>query len=67
MSMMKYQIGQTVTLLDLEYKPAGTAVICKYNEWSNQYVVDYTYPNGKIDQITIPEERLIQLPGLKVA
>jgi hypothetical protein len=69
MKMMKYQLGQTVILLDLEYKQAGTAVIRKYNEWSNQYVVDYIYPNGqKADQITIPEERLILAPdALKVA
>lgn len=66
---MKYQLGQTVILLDLEYKQAGTAVIRKYNEWSNQYVVDYIYPNGQnVDQITIPEERLILAPdALKVA
>jgi hypothetical protein len=65
---MKYQLGQTVILLDLEYKPAGTAVIRKYNDWSNQYEVDYMYPNGKTDQITIPEERLIIAPdALKVA
>jgi hypothetical protein len=69
MKMMKYQLGQTVILLDLEYKQAGTAVIRKYNEWSNQYVVDYIYPNGQnVDQITIPEERLILAPdALKVA
>jgi len=59
---MKYQSGQTVTLLDTEYKPAGNAVICNYEESSNKYEVAFTYPgNEKADKISIPAERLILL------
>jgi len=59
---MKYQSGQTVTLLDTEYKPAGNAVICNYQENSNKYEVDFTYPGSeKSDKISVPEERLILL------
>ena len=60
---MKFQSGQTVTVLDTEYKPAGNAVICNYQENSNKYEVDFTYPgNQKADKISVPAERLI-LPG----
>lgn len=59
---MKYQSGQTVTVLDTEYKPAGNAVICNYQEGSNKYEVDFTYPgNQTTDKISVPEERLILL------
>ncbi len=62
---MKYQSGQTVTLLDTEYKPAGNAVICTYEESSNKYEVDFTYPgNEKADKISIPAERLILLASI---
>lgn len=62
---MKFQSGQTVTLLDTEYKPAGNAVICNYQESSNKYEVDFTYPgNNKADKISVPEERLILLPDI---
>ena len=57
---MKYQSGQTVTLLDTEYKPAGNAFVLKYEESSNKYEVDFLYPgNQTTDQISVPEERLI--------
>jgi hypothetical protein len=57
---MKYQSGQTVTVLDTEYKPAGNAIICNYQESSNKYEVDFTYPgNETADKISVPEERLI--------
>ena len=59
---MKYQSGQTVTVLDTEYKPAGNAVICNYQENSNKYEVDFIYPGSKMaDKISVPEERLILL------
>jgi hypothetical protein len=62
---MKYQSGQTVTVLDTEYKPAGNAVVCTYQESSNKYEVDFTYPGSQTaDKISVPEERLI-LPGEK--
>jgi hypothetical protein len=57
---MKFQSGQTVTVLDTEYKPAGKAVVCNYQENSNKYEVDFTYPgHEKADKISVPEERLI--------
>ncbi len=59
---MKFQTGQKVILLDTEYKPAGDAVICEYDELSDKYVVEYTYPDGsKVNNVTVPEERLIGL------
>jgi hypothetical protein len=57
---MKFYSGQTVTLLDTEFKPAGSAVICKYEETSNKYEVEFTYPgNQKADNIFVPQERLV--------
>ena len=29
---MKFEIGKQVLVLDTEYKPAGNAVICNYEE-----------------------------------
>lgn len=58
--MMKFQNGQRVLLLDTEYKPAGNAIVCQYEEISNKYVVEYVYPDGeKADKLFIPEERLV--------
>ena len=57
---MKYYAGQVVTLLDTEYKPAGKAVICHYEQHSEKYEVDFFYPNkDKADKISVPEERLV--------
>ncbi len=57
---MKFQSGQMVTLLDTEYKPAGVAVICEYQEATNRYEVDFTYPgHHTADKISVPEDRLI--------
>jgi len=57
---MKYHTGQVVTLLDTEYKPAGKAVICHYEQNSRKYEVDFIYPDKeKADKISVPEDRLI--------
>jgi len=57
---MKFYFGQLVTLLNTEFKPAGSAVICNYEEISNKYEVDFIYPgNNTSDKISVPEERLI--------
>ena len=57
---MKFYSGQKVTLLDTEYKPAGTAVVCKYEEVIDRYEVEFKYPDtDKTDNIFVPEERLI--------
>ena len=59
---MKFQTGQMVILLDTEFKPAGNAIICNYQESSNKYEVDFIYPgNDKSDKLSIPAERLILL------
>lgn len=59
---MKYQNGQTVLLLNTEYKPVGNVIICNYEENSNRYEVDFTYPGSEWpDKITVPEERLLFL------
>lgn len=57
---MKYYAGQVVTLLDTEYKPAGRAVICNYQQHTDKYEVDFIYPNkDKADKISVPAERLV--------
>ena len=57
---MKFYTGQKVILLDTEFKPAGSAIICNYQEITNKYEVDFTYPgNEKSDKLSIPAERLI--------
>lgn len=57
---MKYSSGQTVMLLDTEYKPAGSAIICHYEENSNRYEVNFTYPgHDRADIISVPAERII--------
>lgn len=57
---MKFSSGQTVTLLDTEFKPAGSAVIRRYEEKSNKYEVEFIYPDRRtVDNISVPEERLI--------
>jgi hypothetical protein len=57
---MKYYAGQVVMLLDTEFKPAGSAVICSYEQDSRKYEVDFIYPDKqRADKISVPEERLI--------
>jgi hypothetical protein len=57
---MKFHSGQTVTVLDTYYKPAGSAVVIQYQENTDRYEVNFRYPgNDKTDQIYVPEERLI--------
>ena len=59
---MKYQFGQTVTLLNTEYKPAGNAIVCNFEESSNKYEVDFTYPDSDMpNKISVPAERLVLL------
>jgi len=56
---MKFQLSQTVILLDTEYKPAGNAIVRSHNDDRQQYEVDYKYPDSeKIEKIWVPEERL---------
>ena len=60
---MKYSSGQKVMLLDTEFKPAGSAVIRGYEENSNKYEVEFIYPDRQtVDNISVPEERLLVFP-----
>jgi len=57
---MKFTTGQTVILLDTEFKPAGQAIVCAYEEHSNKYEVSFVYPGNQTpDRIAVPEERLL--------
>ncbi len=57
---MKFEIGQEVIVLDTEFKPAGNAIVCHYEDSINKYEVAFVYPNKhQADHITIPEERLL--------
>jgi hypothetical protein len=57
---MKFLIGQNVIVLNTEFKPAGEAVICNYQEHTKWYEVAYIYPDRiNAVNIVIPEERLI--------
>jgi len=57
---MKFQLNQTVILLDTQYKPAGNAIIRNHDEESKHFEVDYKYPDSeKVEQIWVPVERLI--------
>jgi hypothetical protein len=59
---MKFQIGQQVILLDTEFKPAGNAVVCKYEEQIDKYEVSFIYPHKTAaDQILVSVERLIKI------
>lgn len=57
---MKFEIGQNVIVLDTEFKPAGNAIICDYEEQVHKYEVSFVYPDKtNADKIKIPEERLL--------
>ncbi len=56
---MKYKIGETVTLLSTEFKPAYSAVIRNYDSSAHQYEVEFQYSdNSKTETIWVPQERL---------
>lgn len=57
---MKFQIGQEVILLDTAFKPAGSAVVCKYEEHIDKYEVSFVYPHKTYaDIILVSEDRLL--------
>ena len=59
---MKFQIGQQVILLDTEFKPAGNAIVCKYEEQIDKYEVSFIYPHKTAaDHILVSVERLIKI------
>jgi len=57
---MKYKIGQTVVLLDTEFKPVGSAIIIDLNCDTHQYEVEYQVSANKIkEKVWVSQERLI--------
>jgi len=57
---MKFEIGQNVIVLDTEFKPAGNAIVRKYEAIIDKYEVSFIYPDKSMaDNIIIPEERLL--------
>jgi len=63
---MKYKIGQTVALLDTQFKPVGSAIITDIKHGSHQYEVEYTVPGSKLkERIWVKQERLT-LTGINI-
>ena len=61
---MKYQEGQTVQLLNTEFKPVCHATVVHYDAESGKYEVRYHYPDpDNTDTINVPQERLMLLTG----
>lgn len=62
---MKFQPGQTVIILNTEFKPAGTATICNSSEDLQQYEVDFKYPgSNQPEKIWLPVERLLSTENI---
>jgi hypothetical protein len=56
---MRYQPGQTVLLLDTEFKPATTAVVKESNTETLKYLIEFRYSENSLpEQIWVPQERL---------
>jgi hypothetical protein len=56
---MKYKIGQTVILLNTEFKPVGSAIILDLNQEFQQYEVEYQISENKIkEKVWVKQERL---------
>jgi hypothetical protein len=59
-NIMRFELNQTVILLNTEYKPAGSATIRQQSDDLRRYEVDYQYPHSeKVEQIWVPVERLL--------
>jgi len=57
---MRFELNQTVILLNTDYKPAGNATIRKHSDDLLRYEVDYQYPHSQtVEQIWVPAERLL--------
>jgi hypothetical protein len=57
---MKFTPGETVILLNTEYKPVCSAVITKYDDDTGKYEVAYQYPDPtKTETLAVPQERLM--------
>jgi hypothetical protein len=56
---MKFSPGQTVLLLNTEYKPVCNAVINDYDDETGKYEVANQYPDpDRTEMLTVPQERL---------
>ena len=57
---MKFQLGQTVVVIDTTSKPAGTGLILNYNPFTRYYKIKLTYYNsGREEEMEVPEQRLL--------
>jgi len=57
---MKFTTGQTVLLLNTEYKPVCSAIVQQYDEETGKYEVAYQYPDpDKTETLRVPQERLM--------
>ena len=57
---MKFTTGQTVLLLNTEYKPVCSAIVQQYDEETGKYEVAYHYPDpNKTETLSVPQERLM--------
>jgi hypothetical protein len=56
---MRYQVGESVILLDTEFKPAVNAVVKDVNTEATTYLVEYQLPNqSEPETIWVLQERL---------
>jgi hypothetical protein len=61
---MEHRPGNTVILLDQEYKPVGEVEISIYLEKERVYKVWWTYEQtGESEMIKVPEWRLVKKPA----
>ena len=59
---MRFELNQTVILLNTDYKPAGNAIIRKHSDDLLRYQVDYQYPHSQtVERIWVPAKRLLIL------
>jgi hypothetical protein len=60
---MKFSPGQTVLLLNTEYKPVCNAIVKNYDNETGKYEVAYQYPDPNITEtLFVPQERLTLPP-----
>jgi hypothetical protein len=63
LTVMKFNPGQQVIVLDTTHKPAGSAIVQLYEAEAHQYIVLFQYPGTTVPEaISIPEHRLLTAP-----
>jgi hypothetical protein len=62
---MKYQIGQTVILLNTEFKPITEAVVKDIDNETQLYLVEYQFPKSTAaENVWVKQERLLEFIDL---